>query len=732
HRGMKTKNNTNRVAIGLKSKMILRRILAETPELETILRESESSAEVHQRLRDWVMQWMEDHPVARSFYERQDVSRRAMKALQWDEIAAIRILDYIDHTGLAVTDLNQRGRTIHSEPFNLMFLAYRQGRGGGKPAFFLDMLHLFRQFTGKDVRKVPGKEQITEWMKRYPSGLDREIITLRERNRDRILNILVDRIEKGVVSDERYVFPPGTTRQEKLDIARKWWDDRLFHLKFAVRSPELLQKMLDDTLEPETMQILGKAREAGIPTFVNPYYLSLLLVREPFEYQGIDQAIRDYVLYSRELVDEFGEIVAWEREDVVEPGVPNAAGFLLPTRHNVHRRYPEVAILIPDTMWRACGGLCSSCQRMYDFQGGHLNFKLEELRPEERWPKRLIRLMEYFRTDSQLRDILITGGDALMSGDRSLRKILDAVYEMVREKRNDNRSRKDGEKFAEILRVRLGTRLPVYLPQRVTPELVALLKSFREKAQSEGIRQFVIQTHFESPLEVTPESKQAVERLLSAGWIVTNQLVFTTAASRRGHTARLREVLNDIGVLTYYTFTVKGYMENSHEFATNARAVQEQIEEKALGVLAGDDKELLDALNEPEDMRRTIDRIRAKAGVPFLATDRNVLNLPGVGKSLTFRTVGITRHGRRILSFDHDRSRRHSPIITKMGPVTIVESKPMARYLEQLEEMGEDPDEYRTVWGYSLGVTEHQASVFTYPGYDFSVTPEITNLRIEQ
>ena len=44
----------------------------------------------------------------------------------------------------------------------------------------------------------------------------------------------------------------------------------------------------------------------------------------------------------------------------------------------------------------------------------------------------------------------------------------------------------------------------------------------------------------------------------AAGWIITNQLVFTTAASRRGHTAKLRKVLNDVGVLPYYTFTVKG------------------------------------------------------------------------------------------------------------------------------------------------------------------------------
>jgi peroxiredoxin family protein len=61
-------------------------------------------------------------------------------------------------------------------------------------------------------------------------------------------------------------------------------------------------------------------------------------------------------------------------------------------------------------MGRACGGLCASCQRLYDFQRGNLNFDLEKLKPVESWPQKQERLMAYFERDSQLRDILITGG----------------------------------------------------------------------------------------------------------------------------------------------------------------------------------------------------------------------------------------------------------------------------------------------------------------------------------
>ncbi|MCH8849673.1 MAG: KamA family protein, partial [Chloroflexi bacterium] len=243
-----------------------------------------------------------------------------------------------------------------------------------------------------------------------------------------------------------------------------------------------------------------RAKDAGIPFFINPYYLSLLNVRVPHFAVGADLAIRDYVIYSRQLVDEFGGIVAWEKEDMVEPGKPNAAGWILPTRHNVHRRYPDVAILIPDTVGRACGGLCQSCQRMYEFQSGHLNFDLDKLHPKETWPKKLRRLMDYFENDSQLRDILITGGDALMSSDHSLKEVLDAIYEMAARKIEANKSRKDGKKFAELLRVRLGTRLPVYIPQRITDDLVKILADFKRKASKIGIKQFLVQTHFESPI----------------------------------------------------------------------------------------------------------------------------------------------------------------------------------------------------------------------------------------
>ena len=149
-----------------------------------------------------------------------------------------------------------------------------------------------------------------------------------------------------------------------------------FHLAMAVKNPTELNRMLGNSLSEETLQLYHKARKKGMPVFITPYYLSLL---NPTGKGYDDEAIRSYILYSSQLVETYGNIHAWEKEDAVEDGKPNAAGWLLPDGHNIHRRYPDVAILIPDSMGRACGGLCASCQRMYDFQSERLNFNFEEL-----------------------------------------------------------------------------------------------------------------------------------------------------------------------------------------------------------------------------------------------------------------------------------------------------------------------------------------------------------------
>lgn len=728
---MKEFQKLDRIAISVRSHRLLKVLMNENPVLEEILQNSKNETEVLVGLRDWIEKKFEDRPQVLEFRSQAHPTREEFEKLEWRDFAIIRVLDYIDNAGIEYPDLNLRGEVAYSNPFRLLWLAVQRGTGGAKPGFFIDMIQLFRQLRGEVQPKNPSIEQVNEWMERYPSGLDPRIVQLRKENRERILNILIDKLESGEITSEKYRFTEDMSREDKMKQALEWWSNEKFHLHFAIRSPELLNEMLNYSLDPDTLKILNKAKEAGIPFFVNLYYLSLLHVRVPYFAVGADLAIRYYVLYSKQLVEEFGNIVAWEKEDVVEPGKPNAAGWILPYQDNIHRRYPEVAILIPDSMGRACGGLCSSCQRMYNFQAGRLNFNLDKLKPDEKWSEKLINLMKYFEEDSQLRDILITGGDAFMSSDNTIQNILEEVLDMAIRKKKANEKRPEGQKYAEIVRIRFGTRLLAYLPQRFTRNLMKVLKDFREQAEKVGIQQFVIQTHFESAMEITPEAKNAVDKLISAGWLVCNQLVFTTAASRRGHSVKLRKILNDIGVLPYYTFTVKGYMENNFSFTPNSRVVQEELEEKVIGKI---DKQYYEEIRKmhdsPEKVRQRIESIKEKAEIPFLATDRNVINLPGVGKSMTFRVIGITRYGRRILEFDHDATRNHSPIIKKMGKVIIIESKSIHEYLNQLVEFGEDRKEYDGLYGYSMGQTEERLPVFEYPEFKFELTRDYTNLEI--
>jgi lysine 2,3-aminomutase len=643
--------------------------------------------------------------------------------------ASEQIRHFIHFEGKEVFELSTE-QNIQVQTISLLwrFLAGRFTNDTFKTDLLID---LFYQFNGlkEPTQEKPAMIKVKSRMERWATGSDENVIRLREENKERMIRLLVCKIEnRKTPTQSRFQFPAGLSEQDKYEMVCNWWNDYRFHLSMAIKSPTELNRFLNNSLSAETMQVLAKAKKKGIPFFVTPYYLSLL---DTTGKAYNDETIRSYILYSPELVDTYGHIRAWEKEDMVEVGKPNAAGWLLPNAHNIHRRYPEVAILIPDTMGRACGGLCASCQRMYDFQSERLNFELEALAPKETWDKKLHRLMTYFEEDTQLRDILITGGDALMSQNKTLRNMLDAIYRMAVHKQKANWERPSGEKYAELQRIRLGSRLLAYLPMRIDDGLIEILKNFKEKASKIGVKQFVIQTHFQSPLEVTPQAQDAIRKIISAGWIITNQLVYTVAASCRGHTARLRQVLNNLGIVCYYTFSVKGFHENYAVFTPNSRSLQEEKEEKIAGEMtSAQQEELAYLLEYGVEADKHIRRFLKKHHLPFLATDRNVLNLPGIGKSMTFKTVGITPGGERILQFYHDSTRKHSPIINQMGEVFIVENKSIAAYLRQLEKLGEDPEDYATIWQYTEGKTGPRFRIYEYPPFRFQITDKFSNLLI--
>ncbi|MDR0395012.1 MAG: KamA family protein [Tannerella sp.] len=663
------------------------------------------------------------------------------------------VLELIRNDGKTITDFST-DKKVHIQTFGLLHAFLRGETGdtgsrtrpdetnmsrhttatdsGGNQAgadLLTDLYFIFRNTREHAHDTSVSETKVLQWARQWSSGLNPAIQQAREANKQRIIGKLIQRLGRRLSVNTPYYLPQFRSFEEKQKLVNEWWNSHRFHLHMAIKNPDELNFYLDQTLSEETMRILHDARKKNIPFFITPYYASLLDVTG----NGYDdKAIRSYVLYSKELVETFGEIKAWEKEDEVEAGKANAAGWILPEGHNIHRRYPEVAILIPDSIGRACGGLCASCQRMYDFQSRRLNFNLKELAPKESWPIKLKKLMNYFEEDTQLRDILITGGDALMSRNATLRNLFEAIYKMALQKRKANESRPDGEKFAEIQRIRLGTRLPVYLPMRVDDELISILKEFKEKASKIRITQLIVQTHFQTPLEMTKEASEAIRRIISAGWIVTNQLVYNVAASRRGHTAALRKTLINNGVVPYYTFAVKGFRENYDVYAPIARSMQERAEEKFYGLLNDEEQdEFVEILQNRTPYTKEVNLFLQNKKHRFIATDRSVLNLPGIGKSMTFKLVGITGEGKRILCFDHDPTRRHSPVIKNFGKIYITENKSILAYLKQLEEMGEDVKAYQSIWEYTGGVTEPKFKLYEYPALPFRTTETISHVKTD-
>ncbi|MDR1525249.1 MAG: KamA family protein [Tannerella sp.] len=689
---------------------------------------------IHWTLKDLKKRFITDCPqICQAVKESVSVKQfkeKIMELFPYDTI-----LQLIRYDGETVTDFST-GKDVYIRTVSLLYSFLRSEKNtcndatddAVKTDLFTDLYFIFRNTPGRVRHETVTEAKVMQWAGQWVSGLDPNVRQTRETNRQRIINKLIRRLERRHSVNSPYYLSPSRSFEEKQRLVNEWWNSHRFQLHMAVKHPDELNFFLDNTLSGETMNILHDARKKNIPFFITPYYASLLDVSgNSFD----DSVLRSYILYTKELVETFGEIKAWEKEDEVEAGKANAAGWILPEGHNIHRRYPEAAIFIPDSIGRACGGLCASCQRMYDFQSRRLNFDFKELSPKESWPVKLKKLMTYFEEDTQLRDILITGGDALMSRNATLRNLFDAIYRTALQKKKANENRPDGEKYAEIQRIRLGTRLPVYLPMRVDEELISILKDFREKASKTGITQLIVQTHYQTPLEMTKESSEAIKRILSAGWIVTNQLVFNVAASRRGHAVALRRTLINNGVVPYYTFSVKGFRENYAVYAPIARSMQERAEEKAYGTLSMDEQdEFVNILRNNIPYTKEINKFLLKRKHPFIATDRSVLNLPGIGKSMTFYLAGITDEGKRILCFDHDSTRKHSPAIEDFGKIYITENKSILAYLKQLHESGEDIKAYQSIWEYTEGTTEPKFKLYEYPDLPFQITKAVNHIRI--
>jgi len=250
------------------------------------------------------------------------------------------------------------------------------------------------------------------------------------------------------------------------DVARETWNDWRWQMRHAVRSLSELEAALS----------LTEAERAGCRETadlfrlgISPYYLSLIDRDHPFcpiRMQAIPVQSEARVRPG-ELVDPLGE-------DKTRP-VPAI----------VHRYPDRVLLLALDS----CSTYCRHCTRRRITKGGEADLGRAEL----------FRGIEYIRQHQEVRDVLISGGDPFLLSEARLEELLAPLRAIP---------------HVEMLRI--GTRVPVCLPMRVTPALAQLLRRYAPL--------FVV-THFNHPKEVTPEARAACELLVDTGVPVENQAV---------------------------------------------------------------------------------------------------------------------------------------------------------------------------------------------------------------
>jgi lysine 2,3-aminomutase len=303
----------------------------------------------------------------------------------------------------------------------------------------------------------------------------------------------------------------------------------------------------------------------------------------------------------------------------------------------ITRRYPQIVILKP---YNSCPQICVYCQRNWEIH--------QVLDPRAQASQKALQAaLAWIRDQPTIREVLVTGGDPLVMSDGRLDALL-----------------RDLSKIDHVERIRVGTRFLVTIPQRFTNSLVDLLAKYNVP----GKREIVVVTHVEHIYEVTPEMVQAVNRIRRRGISVYNQLVFTTQNSRRFESAALRRQLRIIGIEPYYTFVAKGKEETEWYRTPIARLLQEKREE-----------------------------VRLFSGM--VRSDNAVFNVPRLGKSYLIAwqdhdVIMLTPDGRRIYEF-FPWERNISPVDSFIHiDVSIL------GYLRRLEEMGEDREDYKTIWYY--------------------------------
>jgi len=245
------------------------------------------------------------------------------------------------------------------------------------------------------------------------------------------------------------------------------WNDWRWQLKHRITTPEQLNRLMP-TLTPE--EFAGaKLANHKLALAITPYFFNLIDPADehcPIRWQMIPRVEETHT-------------AAWEMSD------PCGEDSHSPVPGLVHRYPDRVLFLVTDR----CASYCRYCTRSrlvsnatgYDF---HPEFDKQ---------------IAYIRAHPEIRDVLLSGGDPLLFSDEKLEHLLAQL-----------------RSIPHVEFIRIGTRIPIFLPQRITPDLCAMLKKYHP---------LFLSIHSNHPHELTTEVRDALGRLADAGIPLGNQSV---------------------------------------------------------------------------------------------------------------------------------------------------------------------------------------------------------------
>lgn len=274
------------------------------------------------------------------------------------------------------------------------------------------------------------------------------------------------------------------------------WNNWRWQLRNSIRDIEILGKTISlDNTEKESFKRIS----IKYPFAITPYYLSLIDKKNP------NDPIRIQCIPSCEeekLYFEMQEDPLGEEKDSVLPGL-------------VHR-YPDRALV---TLTNICPVYCRHCTRRREWRKGKWVRKTQDLED----------IFRYIEKHNEIRDVILSGGDPLILSTAKLETVLGNL-----------------RKIEHVEIIRIGTRCPVVLPQRIDDELVCALKKYRP---------IWVNTHFNHPNEITKEAKEACDKILCAGIPINNQSVLLKGINDSVEImTKLCQGLLKIGVKPYYLF----------------------------------------------------------------------------------------------------------------------------------------------------------------------------------